>query len=274
MHGSEKFTQRIHACFHHLHPKLKALQRCSSSHAHANERPQRRLAWPTARLGPLGVVFRIVQGCGGAGAQRCEHRELPRHADSADRGAEGSRSSSTAARGGAAQSASARRAVVTNRPRRSLWSARGDRYVSRRCGAEESLRRQSVSLLPLAQASTCHRHCGRVFGRFGSIPFACADPLHRVERVCARERAWGARCRAVDVRSCGTCVARALVPASGLRCRVCAARHCERPPEAQCMILSCIPVLSVTLETTAATTGRAGRSPVGVLAPQVACAHH
>ena len=108
MQGSEKFTQRIHACFHHLHPKLKALQRCSSSHAHANERPQRRLAWPTARLGPLGVVFRIVQGCGGAGAQRCEHRELPRHADSADRGAEGSRSSSTAARGGAAQSASAR----------------------------------------------------------------------------------------------------------------------------------------------------------------------
>lgn len=131
-----------------------ALQRCSSSHAHANERPQRRLAWPTARLGPLGVVFRIVQGCGGAGAQRCEHRELPRHADSADRGAEGSRSSSTAARGGAAQSASARRAVDTDRPRRSLWSARGDRYVSRRCGAEESLRRQFAA----ARAGEHPRH--------------------------------------------------------------------------------------------------------------------
>eukprot|EP00966_Prymnesium_polylepis_P278197 6428083-Prymnesium_polylepis.1 len=49
----------------------------------------------------------------------------------------------------------------------------------------------------------------------------------------------------------------------GRRCRVCAARHCERPSEATCMILSCIPVSSVTIETTAATTGRAGRSPVG-----------
>jgi hypothetical protein len=104
-------------------------------------------------------------------------------------------------------------------------------------------------------------------GRFPlHVPTHCTGSNVYVHEsgTCARER--------------DMCRRRRSTPASGLRRHVCAARHCERPLEAKCMILSCIPVLSVTLETTAATTaattGRAGRSPVGVSAPQVACAHH
>eukprot|EP00966_Prymnesium_polylepis_P246214 5695062-Prymnesium_polylepis.1 len=46
----------------------------------------------------------------------------------------------------------------------------------------------------------------------------CTRARHR-ERDVARSMSGAA----------GTCVARASVPEPGLRCRVCAARHCERP---------------------------------------------